>query len=258
MAKALRTDLPVVAGVEFRRVKRFPGYAVGDDGSVWSSRHGRWKRLKSRLCHKRSPNGERDYYQVALYANEGAYRRDYKVSQLVLETFVGPRPKGMEAMHFPDPDSRNNRRSNLKWGTHSENMAHAVACGTLIHPGLQGEASPLATLSEAQVREIHALAATVPLREIARRFRITDSHVHAIVHGYRWQHLKLRPYPSLACNLSHPGDLNPGAKLSRRQVLVIRQRFAAGGVTQLQLSKEYGVSDVTISRIISRTSWKRI
>lgn len=44
-----------------------------------------------------------------------------RVHHLVLETFVGSRPKGLNALH-DDDDRRNNHVSNLRWGTHSENM----------------------------------------------------------------------------------------------------------------------------------------
>jgi hypothetical protein len=44
------------AGPEYRPVPGFPGYVIGSDGSVWSSRQngrfrqGRWRRLRSYHC----------------------------------------------------------------------------------------------------------------------------------------------------------------------------------------------------------------
>jgi len=52
----------------------------------------------------------------------------FRVSHLVLETFVEPRPEGMVARHWDD-DASNNRVSNLVWGTYSENMYDAVRTG---------------------------------------------------------------------------------------------------------------------------------
>lgn len=43
------------------------------------------------------------------------------VHQLILETFVGPKPDGMEGCHYPDSDKSNNRLDNLRWDTHGEN-----------------------------------------------------------------------------------------------------------------------------------------
>jgi len=52
------------------------------------------------------------------------------VHRLVLETFVGPCPPGMECRHFPDDDKRNNRLDNLQWGTPKENAQDKIIHGT--------------------------------------------------------------------------------------------------------------------------------
>lgn len=51
------------------------------------------------------------------------------VHVLVLEAFVGPRPEGMIGLHADDNQS-NNRVSNLRWGTYSDNNRDAVRNGT--------------------------------------------------------------------------------------------------------------------------------
>lgn len=49
-------------------------------------------------------------------------RKTYKVHRLVCEAFNGPPPfKGAVVMHL-DENSRNNKPSNLKWGTQKENL----------------------------------------------------------------------------------------------------------------------------------------
>lgn len=52
----------------------------------------------------------------------------YRVHRLVLEAFIGPCPLGMETLHADD-DSTNNRLSNLRWGTRSENEHDSVRNG---------------------------------------------------------------------------------------------------------------------------------
>lgn len=52
-------------------------------------------------------------------------RIDRTVHSLILETFVGPCPPGMEALHHDD-DPSNNNLSNLSWGTRSENAYDAI------------------------------------------------------------------------------------------------------------------------------------
>ena len=52
-----------------------------------------------------------------------------RVHRLVLESFVGPCPSGMEACHN-DGDPANNRLDNLRWDTRSENQNDSVQHGT--------------------------------------------------------------------------------------------------------------------------------
>jgi len=54
------------------------------------------------------------------------------------------------------------------------------------------------------------------------------------------------------------GEQHPIAKLTENQVIEIRARYAAGGITQQKLADEYGVSQGIISDIINRTSWSHI
>lgn len=50
------------------------------------------------------------------------------VHSIVLEAFVGPRPDGMQGLHWNDvPDD--NRLSNLRWGTSSQNRLDSVRNG---------------------------------------------------------------------------------------------------------------------------------
>lgn len=46
------------------------------------------------------------------------------------------------------------------------------------------------------------------------------------------------------------------AKLTRAQVDEIRVRYAAGGVTQLELADEYGVADAYISQVVNYKTWR--
>lgn len=55
-------------------------------------------------------------------------QQSVRVARLVLETFVGPCPLGMEALHWDD-DKSNNHLSNLRWGTRSQNMEDRVRNG---------------------------------------------------------------------------------------------------------------------------------
>src|SRR5438445_376100 len=87
--------------VEYRAVPGFSGYRVGSDGSVWSQyvygshpprRGSDWFRLTP------STNGKTGHVKVSLYPPG----TQITVHRLVLLTFVGPCPPGMEACHDPD------------------------------------------------------------------------------------------------------------------------------------------------------------
>ena len=54
------------------------------------------------------------------------------------------------------------------------------------------------------------------------------------------------------------GSRSGQAKLTEAQVRVIRARYAAGGVTQTELAREFGVVATGIQKIVRRTSWRHI
>lgn len=54
------------------------------------------------------------------------------------------------------------------------------------------------------------------------------------------------------------GSRNSQSKLTEGQVLDLRARYAAGGVTQAQLAADYGISHALVSIIVTRKGWKHI
>lgn len=55
-----------------------------------------------------------------------------------------------------------------------------------------------------------------------------------------------------------PGTANPHARLSERDVVVIRQRYALGGTTYQEIADEFGVSRATIGDVICGRCWKSV
>lgn len=172
--------------VEYRDIPGFIGYRVGNDGSVWSRWRnrgplppvigGEWRRLKT---------GATRYEQVHLSKNRKQHI--VYVHHLVLEAFVGPRPEGTEARHFPDSNRYNNSLSNLSWATKKQNQADRVTHGT--HD--RGERHHQAKLTEADVLEIRRRAATgEPRRSVAKDFGIIPDYVGLIARRKRWKHLE--------------------------------------------------------------------
>jgi hypothetical protein len=185
------------SNVKYRLLDRlgFPGYRVGDDGSVWTCykrvnlgyRYGcrwelgaEWRRLRQRRLRS-------GYMQVVLAP--GAKMRC--VHRLVLEAFVGPCPAGMEACHSPDPDRANNRLTNLRWDTRRANIADRDRHGRTA----RGERSGGAKLTEAKVAAIRAayVAGGVSKSALGRRYGVCPSAICRIIEGKSWCHTATKP-----------------------------------------------------------------
>ncbi len=172
--------------IEYREISEFPGYRVGNDGSVWSNRVlagkgrwlvGPWKQLKPGKLHC-------GHVYVNLRNDGKTHLR--RVHHLVLEAFVTPRPSGMECRHFPDRNPANNRLENLQWGTRSENGMDKAVHGT--HS--RGERGSLAKLKECDVRQIRLMVKKGESHQsVANRFHVSRQTVTDIVNGRTWNHL---------------------------------------------------------------------
>ncbi len=118
------------------------------------------------------------YPTVILRQNGKTHTRG--VHRLVLETFVGPRPTGMECRHL-NGIKTDNRLENLRWGTHSENILDTVKHGT----------HNASKLCEEQVRIIfHAYHdGYYTQKDIAAVFGIIQQTVSDIIHKRIWKYI---------------------------------------------------------------------
>ena len=98
----------------WREVPGHPGYIVSDLGRL------------ARLLQV-EPTGSSKYSRVNILnaAGKAVVRL---VHQLVLEAFVGPRPKGALVRHLND-EPADNRLENLRWGSPKENTEDAFRNG---------------------------------------------------------------------------------------------------------------------------------
>jgi len=157
-------------------------YRIDRQGRVWSclkpggafggvKRTGKWKQITIYF----GKTGH-DYGRVNI---QGTPRL---VHRLVLAAFVGPCPKGMEARHFPDRSRRNNKVSNLKYGTRLQNIHDRIFHGT----DNRGSRSGTAKLTWKQVNEIRELHNRGELqKDIAIKYGV--SGVWGIVHDLSWK-----------------------------------------------------------------------
>jgi HNH endonuclease len=99
-------------------------------GEYRVSSHGRVLSKRTKGYMKPGANNSGHLF---LYLGRGNKRY---VHRLVLETFIGPCPPGMECLHS-DNDPSNNKLDNLKWGTRSDNVKALLKA----HPGLRSRQS---------------------------------------------------------------------------------------------------------------------
>ena len=105
-------------------VQGFERYEVSDKGRVRSLPR-EFPRCAGRVL--KPGINHKGHHSVCL-SNNGSTKQ-FRVHILVLEAFVGPRPKGLLGLHLDD-DKANNNVENLYWGTYSDNAADAVRNGT--------------------------------------------------------------------------------------------------------------------------------
>jgi len=148
-------------------------YLADVDGSIWSSKSGRLKRLSPKVCR----NG---YLMVGLHQNG---RVSYRyVHQLVLETFRSARPFPLAvAAHYPSPNKADCSIGNLIWTDRKTNAAHWMADG-----GPNRRENRL-KLNEDKVREIRRLKIEGwTSADLARKFGTGLDAIRCVLNRTAW------------------------------------------------------------------------
>ena len=177
----------IVDGIEVKTHFIFINYAISKDGRIWSKpRTNRFGELYGGLWLK--PTNRHGYLYVELY--NGLYSRTLAVHRLVLETYVGTCPNGMEACHG-NGNRQDNRLENLRWDTQSNNQRDAIKHGTASCLRQNGENNSYSKLTEEQVKLIfHAYHdGAYTQQELADYFGINRATTGQIVRKETWRHL---------------------------------------------------------------------
>jgi hypothetical protein len=183
--------------VMLKPIPGFPDYFVDELGNVWSqkpSKSSKWRppyqtKLNPNLRGGKHLDGARYCVRLCKHVNSIRTITNRTVSSLVLETFVGPRPKGMVVRHGvrgPLDDSLDN----VSWGTQKENIADEIRDGTK----LLGEKHHQSKLNELQVRIIRRAYSRwgkdgLSLQALAEIFNVDQSNVGYIVSRRTWTHI---------------------------------------------------------------------
>lgn len=161
-----------------KQIPNYPNYEMTEIGDVFSkhSRHlGKIIKLK--------PYISKGYLRVRLFFN-GKNKNEY-VHRLVLTTFNRVPKKGEVCRHL-DGNSLNNNISNLKWGSHQENVSDRDKIhktGKL--PDNSNENNGMCKLSDKQIQEIRDLYKTSKFtqKQVAKEYNVSQAHTSVIVNN---------------------------------------------------------------------------
>jgi hypothetical protein len=166
----------------WKPVPGFPNYAYrgGPEPGDWII-----ARAKAGWCAPigllMAPHTVRDG-RVRWFLREGGKRSSIARARLICFDVYGPPPEGFVAAHN-DGDPTNDRPSNLRWATDTENAADRDKHGRTV----RGTRHHRAKLTERDIFEI--CGAKGSQTEIASRFGISQVQVSNILRGKNWSHV---------------------------------------------------------------------
>ncbi len=145
---------------------------VGYEGRYEISESGEVRSLKFRgvggVHLMKTTRNYSGYHVISL----GIDRKQHRLHNLVLETFVGPRPEGMHGCHNDD-DKDNNQLSNLRWDTPKENCKDRTDNGNYI--GRRGK------ITESERQDIfNRIHAGESAKKLAMEYGISDCRIYQI------------------------------------------------------------------------------
>ena len=100
----------------WKQIRDCEKYQISNLGEVRSKYFGGWRILKGSI--------QDSGYRYVTFGKNGTTVTT-NISSLVLETFIGERPKEREASHL-NGNKLDNRLCNLKWETWTENQLRAI------------------------------------------------------------------------------------------------------------------------------------
>lgn len=156
---------------------RRPDILVGEDGTIFGVRG---RPLKGKLTY--------DGYLCYGISVEGK-NKTIKGHRIVLETFVGPCPEGLETRHL-DGNGLNNRLENLEWGSKKDNGEDRVKHGSSDRvrqarrgntDGAKGKVT-LAMVLEMRQRAVNGEI----VRDFYKEYPVSYAYARKIVNGNAW------------------------------------------------------------------------
>ena len=189
----------------------------------------------------------------------GSFHVDLKIinaHRFAYILFVGPIPKDLFVLHKCDNPPCCNPK-HLFLGTNKDNILDAAKKGRLIYPSLKGEFHPGAKLTDGIVIEIrNSYDGSIEHREIlAEKFGVKPKHILAIFMGQKRKDPAYQPDLTRLKNWVprvNRGEMSHWAKLTNKQIEIIRQEYDGTAGCFARLGRKYGVRGHHIARIVRR------
>lgn len=168
---AIKSECDGIQGDCFAAHPVYTKYLVSKDGVVRIKKNNR----------KNTPRNMYGYKRITIsYRGEVVNK---SVHSLVLETFVGTRPLGLQINHI-DGDKQNNSIDNLEYVTASQNLKHAYSIGL---KNQKRENHNRAKLTEKLVNNIKThIHMGIRNKDIAEKYNVSASLISCIRRGTRW------------------------------------------------------------------------
>lgn len=144
---------------------------VFGSGVYQVSNLGRVRNRKSMRILRLQTNKD-GYHVVRLFC---VGNQTHRVHRLVASAFI-PNPLNLQQVNHLLPPKNNNHVSNLEWASPSQNVRHSFKTG--LH---------METLTPVAVTEIKALKGILPLKEIAKLYKVSKATVSRIHLGRAWK-----------------------------------------------------------------------
>lgn len=231
--------------VKNRRMKEIPGYEnyfATTDGKIFSGKSQEF--IKQFIKSKRA-----NYLAVNLYVGgTGKYKiKQECVHTLILNTFVGPMPKGYHCAHL-DGSRDNNNLDNLRWVTPKENMSHKKIHGTE-YCGERNHLSKLTTEQVIWLRDsyIEFNKQKTNIKELASQLGIHSEIARKIIRGELWSHIKHGIKPGLR------------PKTTVEQVAQIKRFYIDNpSLNYREIAKKFKMGEKLVSCILQGKTWKHV
>lgn len=168
-----------------------------------------------------------------------------EIHRLMVETFIGEIPKGMQVNHI-NGDRYDNRLSNLEVVTPLENMQHAHRNGLITY--LKGEDNAMSLLKESDVLAIYGMIKLFKSNEeISSITNLKPKHISLLRNGSRWKHLFKENFSEVIPSIN--------LKIPLNIIIDIIDDSKDLSLSNAEIGRRYNTDPSNISRLRSNKIW---